>query len=160
MRPGPMLFVQTPDLFYAVVIGGFIGAFAVLILAVSLAPLLARIVTVPKSILLPAISVLCVVGTYAVNNSTFDIFLMIFFGVLGFVLRERGYSVASLVLGLVLGNMMDFNLRKAVALAQTSDSFIVALLYRPITLVLLVMVISSFLLSFLRFRSRDRGEVW
>lgn len=137
LRPGPTLFLQTPELFYAVVIGGFMGAFAVLVLAVSLAPLLARVVTVPKSVLLPAVSVLCVIGAYAVNNSLFETLLMLFFGVLGFVMRIRDYSTAPLVLGLVLGNMMDFNLRKAIALAQTSDNFWMALFYRPITLVLL-----------------------
>jgi len=136
LRPGPTLFVQTPELFYAVVIGGFMGAFCVLLLAVSLAPLLARVVTVPKNMLLPPVSVLCLVGAYAVNNSLFDTGLMVLFGVLGFVMRIRDYSVAPMVLGLVLGNMMDFNFRKAIALAQTSDSFLMALFGRPITLVL------------------------
>lgn len=154
MRPGPMLFVKSPELFYAVVMGGFIGAFAVLVFSVSLAPILARVVSISKSVLLPMISVLCVIGTYAVNNSFFEVFMMIFFGMLGFLLRDRGYSVAPMVLGLVLGNMMDFNLRKAISLAQTEDSFILALFYRPITLVLLAMVILSFFLNFIKFRLR------
>ncbi|MCS7233329.1 MAG: tripartite tricarboxylate transporter permease [Synergistetes bacterium] len=157
LRPGPTLFIQTPELFYAVVIGGFVGAFAVLILAVSLAPLLARVVTVPKCFLLPSVSVLCVIGAYAVNNSLFETSLMLLFGVLGFIMRMKDYAVAPLVLGLVLGNMMDFNLRKAVALAQTSDNFWLALVYRPITLVLILMLL--FWLAFnLRGIKVFRGE--
>lgn len=159
LRPGPTLFLQTPELFYAVVVGGFMGAFAVLVLAVSLAPILARVVMVPKSVLLPAVSVLCVIGAYAVNNSLFETMLMLFFGVLGFVMRMSDYSTAPLVLGLVLGNMMDFNLRKAIALAQTSDNFWMALFYRPITLVLMTVLVFWILfnlgkIGFLRRRDR------
>ncbi|MBC7332596.1 MAG: tripartite tricarboxylate transporter permease [Synergistetes bacterium] len=136
LRPGPTIFIQTPELFYAIVVSGFVGAFCVLLLAVSLAPFLAGITNIPKSILLPVISVLCVIGAYAVNNSLFDALVMVLFGVLGFLMRLRDYSVAPMVLGFVLGNMMDFNLRKAIALAQTSDNFWLALIGRPITLTL------------------------
>ena len=106
-----------------------------------MAPRISKIINVPKRILLPIVTVLCVIGSYACNNRLFDVGLMLFFGVLGFLLRCRGYSVAPVTLGLVLGGMMDSNFRRAVSLASTASNPIVAMFGRPITMILLVLTV-------------------
>ena len=143
LRPGPLLFLETPELFSIILAGGFLGAFMMLLLGVTVVPQLARVVLVPKKILMPVVTVLCVIGAYAVNSSLFEVLLMIIFGFLGFVMRQRNYSVAPMVLGLVLGGIMDSSLRRAINLAEAGDSIMVSLFMRPISLTLLVLIIIS-----------------
>ena len=142
LQPGPLLFVRTPELFSVVLAAGFLACFAMLLLGMTVVPRLSGIVLVPKRILMPLVTVLCVVGTYAVNSSMFDVGLMFCFGLAGFLMRSRGYPAAPLVLGLVLGGMMDSNLRRAVNMALAGDSVFLELFGRPTTLVL------SFLVAF------------
>ena len=82
-------------------------------------------------------------GAYACNNRLFDVGLMLFFGVLGFLMRARGYPVAPMTLAIVLGGMMDANLRRAISLASSADSRLSALFGRPITMVLLALTLFS-----------------
>ena len=89
------------------------------------------------------LALLCVIGAFACNNRLFDVALMFFFGILGFVMRSRGYPVAPMTLGLVLGGMMDSNFRRAISLASSADNKIVALFGRPITIVLLICTVFS-----------------
>ena len=94
---------------------------------------------------MPLVTVLCVVGTYAVNSSMFDVGFMFCFGLAGFLMRSRGYPAAPLVLGLVLGGMMDSNLRRAVNMALAGDSIFLELFGRPTTMVLSFLVVFSVL---------------
>lgn len=145
LRPGPLLFTETPDLFYTILAGGFVGAFVMLLLGIVFSPLLCKVVLVPKRILLPVVAVLCVIGSYAVNASMFDVLVMLIFGLLGFAMRERGYAVAPMVLGIVLGPLMDSNFRRAVSLASSGDNMLVSMFAHPITLVLLALIVISVL---------------
>ena len=145
LQPGPLLFVRTPELFSVVLAAGFLACFAMLLLGMTVVPRLSGIVLVPKRILMPLVTVLCVVGTYAVNSSMFDVGLMFCFGLAGFLMRSRGYPAAPLVLGLVLGEMMDSNLRRAVNMAMAGDSVFLELFGRPSTVVLSLMVAFSVL---------------
>lgn len=145
LQPGPLLFVRTPELFATVLAGGFIACFALLLLGVTVVPRMARVVLVPRKILLPVVSVLCVVGTYAVNSSMFDVTLMFIFGLAGFLMRTRGYPAAPLVLGLVLGGMMDANLRRAINMAMAGDNMFMELFGRPSSAILSALVIFSIL---------------
>jgi len=143
LQPGPLLFVRTPELFSIVLAGGFVASVAMLILGMTVVPRLSKIVLVPKRILMPLVTVLCVVGTYAVNSSMFDVGLMFCFGLAGFLMRSRGYPPAPLVLGLVLGEMMDSNLRRAINMALAGDNFFLSLFGRPTSVILAVLVILS-----------------
>ena len=145
LQPGPLLFVRTPELFSVVLAAGFLACFAMLLLGMTVVPRLSGIVLVPKRILMPLVTVLSVVGTYAVNSSMFDVGLMFCFGLAGFLMRSRGYPAAPLVLGLVLGEMMDSNLRRAVNMAMAGDSVFLELFGRPSTVVLSLMVAFSVL---------------
>lgn len=141
LQPGPTFLKTSASSFYAILAGGLISCIFLLLLGLLVAPRISRIINVPKRLLLPIVTVLCVIGAYACNNRLFDVGMMFFFGILGFLLRRRGFSVAPVTLGLVLGGMMDSNFRRAVSLASTADNPLMALFGRPITLILLVVTL-------------------
>lgn len=147
LHPGPLLFTSTPDLFPVLLAASVIASVIMLLLGMFLVPPFSRIVLIPKRFLLPVVSTLCVIGTYAANNSLFDVYLMFAFGLAGFLLRIRGYAAAPMVLGLVLGGMMDTNFRRAINLAAAGDNFLASLFMHPTTLVLTALVAVTVLLN-------------
>lgn len=148
LRPGPLLFTETPEMFNIILAGGFIGSIMILVLGLTVAPLLAKVATIKQRHLFPIVAVLCIIGAYAASTNAFDILLMLIFGILGFVMRKRGYSVAPMVLGLVLGGIMDSNFRMAMSLIRSSDNIFSDLFLKPITIVLIVFIIFSVLSNF------------
>jgi len=147
LQPGPMFIVMQPDMFQAIIAGGFLGCIFLLILGLVVAPKISKVILVPKNILLPIVTVLCVIGAFACNNRIFDVFLMFCFGVVGFFMKKYDYSVAPMTLAIVLGGMMDSNFRRAVSLASTENNFVVALIGRPITIVLLILTIVTLIMN-------------
>lgn len=145
LRPGPMFIRTNPEMFHAILAGGFIGSIFLMLLGFLAAPRISKIIAVPKRILLPLVTVLCIIGSFAVNNRMFDVGLMFFFGVLGFLMRKREYSVAPMTLAIVLGGMMDSNFRRAISLASSEDHFYAALFGRPLTLVLTTLTLLTLL---------------
>ena len=145
LRPGPMFIKTSPEMFHAILAGGFIGSVFLLLLGFLAAPRISKIIAIPKRILLPLVTVLCVIGAFSCNNRMFDVFLMFFFGLLGFFMRKKEYSVAPMTLAIVLGGMMDSNFRRAISLASSEDSFYMALFGRPITIILTLLVIGTLL---------------
>ena len=143
LQPGPTFLMTGAESFSAIMAGGILGSLFLLLLGLLLAPRIGRLIQVPRRILLPIVTVLCVIGAYACQTRLFDVGLMLFFGLLGFLLRRRGYSVAPLTLGLVLGGMMDANFRRAVSLASTADNTLAALFGRPITMILLLLTLGT-----------------
>ena len=143
LRPGPMFIQTSGDMFQAIVAGGFVGSFFLLLLGYLAAPRISKVLTIPKRVLLPLVTVLCVIGSFAANNRIFDVILMLFFGLLGFAMRRRSYSVAPMTLAIVLGGMMDSNFRRAVSLASSEDHVLFALFGRPITIILLLLVLGT-----------------
>lgn len=161
LRPGPMFMSDNPDMFYSILGSSLIACVFLLLLGLLVAPRIGRIITIPKRILMPIIAVLSVVGSFAANNRMFDVGVMIFFGILGFLMRKFDYPVAPLTLSLVLGGMMDANFRRAVSLASSQDNTLMALFGRPITLILLVLTILTLLLQtpiFKRFKLRKANH--
>jgi putative tricarboxylic transport membrane protein len=144
LRPGPMFLRNSPEMFHTILAGGFFGCVFLLVLGLLVGPKISRVIAIPKRLLLPAVTVLCVVGAFAGNNRMFDVLIMFCFGVAGFVMRRRGYPVAPATLGLVLGGMMDSEFRRAVSLAVSEDNLLAALFGRPITIVLLVLIVVPF----------------
>ena len=147
LQPGPTFLMRNTASFHAILAGGLLGSVFLLLLGLLAAPRISRVVAVPRRILLPLVTVLCVIGAYACSNRLFDVGVMFCFGVLGFFLRRRGYGTAPLTLGLVLGGMMDANFRRAVSLASTAENPAAALFLRPITLILLVLTAATIVLN-------------
>jgi putative tricarboxylic transport membrane protein len=107
MFPGPDLFTEYADRTYPFIISLFIANLVFLVVGLTIAPYLARIALIPPAILVPVVSAFAVLGSYALNNSVFDIYLMIAFAVFGLLLKKLGYSLEALILGLILGPIAE-----------------------------------------------------
>jgi putative tricarboxylic transport membrane protein len=134
VQPGPLLMTQRPDIFWGVVASMYIGNLMLLILNLPLVGVFANILRLPQHILMGLILLLCLVGAYSVNNSSLDIYILIGMGVVGYVLRKLKFDMAPLILGLVLGPMLEKSLRQSLFLCR-GDYWL--LLGRPITAVFL-----------------------
>lgn len=116
IQPGPLLFQNNIDVVSAIFISLVIANIFLLIFGLLAARHFAKILAVPRPVLLPMIVVLCVVGTYALNNVLFDVWVMLFFGLLGFLLSRFGVPKAPLILALILGPILEENLRRVLQL--------------------------------------------
>lgn len=138
VTPGPLLFEQRPEIVWALIASMYIGNVMLLVLNLPLVSIFVKLLTVPRYILVPSVVVLSYIGVYAVNNSPFDILLMTAFGVVGYVMRRLDFPLAPVILGLVLGSLMETNLRRALTLSDGDWSVFVS---SPITLVLWVVAL-------------------
>jgi putative tricarboxylic transport membrane protein len=120
LQPGPMLFVENKDFVWGLIASMYLGNIAGLLIVLTCVPLLAAILRIPFSIIAPVILVLCAIGAYTVHNSTFDVMLMMVFGVLGYLLKKCNYPLAPLVLAIVLGDKAEESFRQSLLASQGS----------------------------------------
>ncbi len=151
--PGPELFSRFGSVTYAFILSLFLANLCFLLLGLYGAPFFARVATVPNSLLIPAISVLSVVGSYAINNSLFDVWLMLAFGVGGYFLHRAGFSLGAVVLGLILGPIAEMGFGQSLIMSQGSVNIFFS---RPICLILWLLVILLLLPVFLKKRRVDK----
>ena len=118
ITPGPALFTQNPALVWGLIASFFVANFILLIINIPLVGVFARMLQTPNWLLVPAILAVSTVGVYSVHATTFDLVLMSVFGVLGYLLRKQGVPMAPLILGFVLGDMMEQNLRRALSITN------------------------------------------
>ncbi len=152
MQPGPMLLRQNPGIFWGTVVSMYIGNVMLLILNLPLIGLWVKVLKIPPRTLFPFIFFFCIIGSYSENNSTFDVCLMLFFGLVGYLLRKFKYEPAPLVLAFILTPMLENALRQSLII---SEGTFMIFLYRPIAAVALLIalfLLSSSLLPFLRKR--------
>jgi putative tricarboxylic transport membrane protein len=138
VTPGPLLIQNNPDLFWAVVSSMYIGNVMLLVLNLPLIPMWVQVLKVEGRLLYPLILLFCLIGAYSMNNNVFDVFIVIIFGVLGFIFRKFNFEGAPLVLALVLGPLLDLNLRQALL---TSDGNILSFFARPLSAITLGLAI-------------------
>ena len=163
IQPGPQLFERNPEVFWSVIISMYIGNVILLILNLPLIPYIARILAVPQTILIPMILFFSLIGVYFVSFNTFDIQLMVIFAVGAVILRLLAFPMAPMLLGFILGGMMEENLRRALIINDDSWSF---LWERPLTLsillvaalILFVPMVMPHLRRLLGRRSETAGE--
>lgn len=117
ITPGPLLLAEEPDLFWGMAASMYVGNAFLLLMNLPLVGLFVRALTIPRWVLIPSVSALAFVAVYAVNASAFDLVLMTLFGVAGYLMRKFDFPLAPVVLGLVLGPLMEKNLRRAMALS-------------------------------------------
>ncbi|MEQ8193174.1 MAG: tripartite tricarboxylate transporter permease, partial [Rhodospirillales bacterium] len=113
LAPGPLLFIERADFAYTIIFSFFWANIFNLLIALAGIRYLVKVLAMPKTIMMPSIALLCVIGSYALNNSFFDVFVMFFFGVLGLVMRWLQMPVVPLLLALVLGKPLEEHLRVA-----------------------------------------------
>ena len=118
LKPGPMLFSTNPDFVWALMASMFIGNGILLILNLPLVPLFAAALRIPYHYQYPVILVICIIGAYELNSNAFDVFIMIAFGVLGYLMKKFSIPSAPLVIALILGPMLEYSLYQALAVAH------------------------------------------
>ncbi len=118
LQPGPLLFVEQKDFVWGLIASMYLGNLAGLLVVLTTVPLFAAILRIPFSIIAPVIIVICAVGAYTVHNSMFDVYLMLVFGVLGYLFKKLNYPLAPLVLALVLGDRAEDSFRQAILGSQ------------------------------------------
>lgn len=143
LQPGPQLFMNSPEVVYAIYFTMFFSSIVMIVTMIGAMRPLARITTIPRRILLPLIFILAATGIYALNNRIFDVVVMCVFGGIGYVLDRWRYPLAPLVLGLVLGPLVEGNFRKMVG--QYGD--VMPLFTQPIALVFMVATLLSIVYS-------------
>ena len=120
LQPGPLLFVEQKDFVWGLIASMYLGNVAGLVIVLTCVPFFAAILRIPFSIIAPAIMVICAIGAYTVNNAMFDVWLMVVFGVIGYVFNKLSYPLPPLVLALVLGDMAESSFRQAMLSSQGS----------------------------------------
>jgi putative tricarboxylic transport membrane protein len=141
LQPGPLLFVEKPDFVWGLIASMYLGNLAGLFVVLTCVPLFASILRIPFSIIAPVIIVICAVGAYTVHNATFDVWLMMGFGVIGYVFKKLDYPMAPMVLALVLGDRAEDSFRQSMLMSQGSvDVFFSNYLVAGITTLALVLL--------------------
>ncbi|MGF1527387.1 MAG: tripartite tricarboxylate transporter permease [Candidatus Competibacterales bacterium] len=126
ISPGPLLFQQQPDLVWGLIAALYLGNGVLLVLNLPLVGLFTRLLALPMGFLMPLVVMVAFTGVYAINNSAFDLYVMIAFGVLGYGLRKLNIPLVPLVLGLLLGGQMEFNLRRALSISGGDPAILLA----------------------------------
>jgi putative tricarboxylic transport membrane protein len=148
IRPGPFLLRDHPDLFWGLISSMYIGNVMLLILNLPLIPIWVQVLKIPYRILFPLILLFCLIGSYSINNNSFDLLVMSIFGVLGYLFRKFGYEGAPLILAFVLGPMFELNLRQSLLLSH--GSFLI-FFTRPISAIAILLAITFFITSFIPY---------
>lgn len=117
ITPGPMMFTERPEVAGGLIASLYIGNIVLLALNLPLAGVFAKVLTVPRWVLVPAIAILAFVGVYQLHSDLMAIYLMLIIGVFGYLLRKLGFSLAPVILGYVLGGLMEQNLRRALSIS-------------------------------------------
>jgi TctA family transporter len=135
IQPGPQVMTSNPELFWGLIASMWIGNAMLVILNLPLIGLWVKLLAVPYRLLFPAIMAFSAIGIYSVNNSSFEIYLTALFGILGFIWMKLGFPLAPMLLGFVLGPMVEEHLRRAMLMSGGDPSVFIR---RPISLAFLV----------------------
>jgi putative tricarboxylic transport membrane protein len=120
LQPGPLLFVEQKEFVWGLIASMYLGNVVGLVVVLTCVPLFAAILRIPFSIIAPIILMFCAIGAYTVHNSTFDVVMMLVFGVVGYVLKKCNYPLAPLVLAIVLGDKAEESFRQSLLASQGS----------------------------------------
>ena len=133
VKPGPMIMIESPQFVYDIVAMMMLATVGILIYGLTLTKFLVQVLRVPTTIIVPMLLVLCTIGSFALASRLFDVWVMVAFGLIGYVLRRFGFPVAPMVLGIVLGDLLEKNFRRGLVL---SDGDLLPFFTRPISAVL------------------------
>jgi putative tricarboxylic transport membrane protein len=118
ITPGPLLFTKNPDVVWGLIAALFIANVMLLLMNIPLVGLFVRVLQVPSRILMPAVAMISFVGIYGISGSVFDLLVMVGFGVAGYLLRKLEVPLVPVILGILLGNQMEDNLRRALTISD------------------------------------------
>ena len=156
LQPGPLLFQDRPDLVHQIFAGMICANLAFVLFGLLGARLFALVVQVDRRVLMPVVCLLSLVGAYAIDNNPFDVWVTLTFGAIGWLMQRNGYPVSPLVLAIILGPMMESNLRRSLVMGLGSPAIFFE---RPIALVILAAAILTLVAVLRRMRVPPSAEV-
>ena len=156
IMPGPQVMTQRPDLFWGLIASMWIGNLMLVILNLPLIGLWVSLLKVPYRLLFPSIMVFCAVGIYSTNNLSFDVYLAALFGILGILWRVLEFSPIPVMLGFVLGPMIEENLRRSL---YVTDGNPIIFLSRPLSLVFILLTVAILVVMALPAMRKRRGDI-
>lgn len=149
LQPGPLLFTQNADVVYGLFASMLVGNLLMLILGLLGVRLFCRVVEIPKQVIIPTVITLSIVGAYSMNNSVFDLWVALGFGIIGYLMQKVELPASPVILAVILGPMAESNLRRSVLMYQGGLEF---LWTRPITVLFLILAAISLVSSWIRAR--------
>ena len=159
LQPGPLMMKTSADVFWYIIGAMFVGNIFLLILGFTGIKLFAKIVEVPKHILMPIIIILSVVGAFSINNSIMDVYWMIGFGILGYIMKLYHIPVAPTILGIILVDLIELNFRRAaLTVGNSIPKLLLDFVSHPISLVLTVVIVGMVLSSCGVFRKLKKEK--
>lgn len=147
LTPGPMLFTTNGDIVYGIFIALILANIFMLVLGLGASKVFPKILKIPEEILMPAIVVLCLLGSYSIANSTFDVLIMLVFGLLGYIMLKVGLPLAPMLLALILAPIVETNFRRSMLLSQNDFSIFAT---RPVSAVILAITLAIFAVILLK----------
>jgi len=158
VQPGPMLMIQHPDIFWGVIASLYIGNIMLLVLNLPLVGIWVQFLRIPYWALFPIILLLCIIGTYSTNTNIFDVWVMIGFGLLGYLLRKQNYELAPFILAIILGPLFEQSLRQSLIMSHQNPMIF---LTRPITASLLGISLILLVLFFISvWRKGEKAQLF
>jgi len=157
IQPGPRVISSNPELFWGVIVSMWMGNLILVLLNLPLVGIWVRLLSIPYRLLYPAILLFCCIGLYSVNNNTFDIHLTAFCGLLGYIFHKLECEPAPLILGFILGPMMEENLRRGMLLSRGDPSVFFT---RPLSLAFLLMAVAMLIVVALPSIRRKREDAF
>jgi putative tricarboxylic transport membrane protein len=156
VQPGPLMMKQNPGLFWGVIASMYIGNGMLLVLNLPLIGMWVKVLKVPYRILFPLILLFCLIGVYSVSNAVFDIYIMVVFGIVGYLMKKFDYEGAPLVLAFVLGPLLENNLRKSLIMSQGDFSIF---FIRPLSAICLLIAFFLLVSPLIPWMRKKRQEI-
>ena len=153
LNPGPLLMTSRPDVFYYITVAMFVGNIFLLLFGFTGIKIFSKIVEVPKEILMPIIIILSVVGAFSINNSIMDVYWMVGFGILGYLMKLYKVPVGPAILGIILSDLLELNFRRAALMAANNPiQLVMNIITNPVSLVLLAFILVMLITSRGRYK--------
>jgi len=157
LRPGAEFFTVNANIAYTFILGLFIANIIMLLFGVFGAPYFTLVNGIPRHILSAFIVLFTVIGSFALRGSMFDVYLMVFFGIVGFLMKQFGFDVVPIVLGLILGILAENGLNQTLSITNRTH-VLSYILVRPISLVLILLILGAVLLPMIRSRHKGKAQ--
>lgn len=153
LQPGPMMFIKTADTAWAIIAGLYIANFLLLFINLGMIPVFVSLIRVAQPVLYPTVALLCIIGIYSVNNSMFDVIVMVIFGLFGYLCKKGSFPVSGLLLALILGPNIEQTLKQTAIMSHGSYTI---LLTRPISLVFIIATVIVFMFPIIKAKLDKR----
>jgi putative tricarboxylic transport membrane protein len=159
LRPGPMMMIQQPKLVYSIFAGYFFSNLLIILAGIIGIKFVIKLMDFPYHKIGPAILLFAVIGSYAINNSMSDVYVTLAFGFIGYIMKKYGFGLAPLILGMILGDLAEVSLRRAMLLSNFDPSVLIT---RPISAGLIIFAIVSLCYPLIQkyiFKSRGKEKL-